>query len=329
MPQPSPPLGESSSADVAPRSNPLHYLRLARPHQWAKSAFVLVGPLYGMSDHKGTWQELLLPAFVAAGAFALASSACYVVNDIMDADADRAHPRKRNRPIASGAIRPASAWVFAVMLAIAAGLLLLAIPASVRPWVALAVGLYVLNVSAYSWLLKHVVIADVIGLSLGFVLRVLGGCAAAAVEPSTWLLNCTFFLAMFLAFGKRLGERRSLGSGEAAAAARAVQGAYTSDLLRMVVVVTAVATLLSYAGYVQAKENLYWQGFNLLWLTVLPATFGLLRCIVLLERGDFDDPTELALHDRAFQLAAGVFAFLTIWLLVAFRQWGMAADAIP
>lgn len=97
----------------------------------------------------------------------------------------------------------------------------------------------------------------------------------------------------------------------------------------MVVVVTAVATLLSYAGYVQAKENLYWQGFNLLWLTVLPATFGLLRCIVLLERGDFDDPTELALHDRAFQLAAGVFAFLTIWLLVAFRQWGMAADAIP
>lgn len=183
--------------------------------------------------------------------------------------------------------------------------------------------------TAYSWLLKHVVIADVIGLSLGFVLRVLGGCAAAGVEPSTWLLNCTFFLAMFLAFGKRLGERRSLGSDEAAAAARAVQEAYTSDLLRMVVVVTAVATLLSYAGYVQAKETLYWQGFNLLWLTVLPATFGLLRCIVLLERGDFDDPTELALHDRAFQLAAGVFAFLTIWLLVAFRQWGMAAGAIP
>ncbi|MCW5777127.1 MAG: UbiA prenyltransferase family protein, partial [Phycisphaeraceae bacterium] len=260
-----------------------------------------------------------VPAFVAAGAFALASSACYVVNDIMDAEADRAHPRKRSRPIASGVIRPGSAWVFAAVLALAAGLLLLAIPSAVRLWVGAALGLYVLNVSAYSWLLKHVIIADVIGLSLGFVLRVLGGCAAAGVEPSTWLLNCTFFLAMFLAFGKRLGERRSLGSDEAAAAARSVQGAYTSDLLRMVVVVTAVATLLSYAGYVQAKETLYWQGFNLLWLTVLPATFGLLRCIVLLERGDFDDPTELALHDRAFQLAAGVFAFLTIWLLVAIR----------
>lgn len=320
---------ETTRPQARVRPLPLQYLRLARPHQWAKSAFVMVGPLYGMSDHKGTWQELLLPAFVAAAAFALASSACYVVNDIVDAEADRAHPRKRTRPIASGAIRPRTAWVYAALLALAAASLLLVIPASVRVWVAAALGLYVLNVSAYSWLLKHVVIADVIGLSLGFVLRVLGGCAAAGVAPSTWLLNCTFFLAMFLAFGKRLGERRSLGSDEAAAAARAVQGAYTSDLLRMVVVVTAVATLLSYAGYVQAKETLYWQGFNLLWLTVLPATFGLLRCIVLLERGDFDDPTELALHDRAFQLAAGVFAFLTIWLLVAFRQWGMATGAIP
>src|SRR5690606_16191438 len=119
---------------------------------------------------------------------------------------------------------------------------------------------------------------DVISLASGFVLRVLGGCAAAMVVPSSWLLNCIFFLSMFLAFGKRLGERRTLGAD--AAAARGVQSVYTDDLLRMSVVVTAVATLITYAGYVQAHEEDYRRGFNLLWLTMLPATYGLLRCIV-------------------------------------------------
>jgi hypothetical protein len=134
---------------------------------------------------------------------------------------------------------------------------------------------------------------------------------------------------MFLAFGKRLGERRTLGDD--AMAARAVQGVYTDELLRMMVVVTAVAMLLTYAGYVQDQESRFvWVlgdralgtgesprlGMNLLWLTVLPATFAVLRCIILLERGDFDDPTELATKDRDFQLAALAFAVLTAVLVL-------------
>ncbi|MBL8759458.1 MAG: hypothetical protein JNK35_13635, partial [Phycisphaerae bacterium] len=148
----------------------------------------------------------------------------------------------------------------------------------------------------------------------GFVLRVLAGCAAVLVVPSTWLLNVTFFIAMFLAFGKRLGERRTMGDD--AAAARLVQAKYTDELLRMVVVVTGVATLLTYAGYIQSQEFGFTRGFNLLWLTMLPATYGLLRCIVLLERGDYDDPTELAAKDRAFQVAVVVFVGLTVGLRV-------------
>ena len=104
-----------------------------------------------------------------------------------------------------------------------------------------SVAVYVANVTAYSALLKHIVIADVVSLSLGFVLRVLVGCAAVGVSPTTWLLNTTFFLAMFLAFGKRLGERRLLG-GEGAALARGVQAGYTDELLRLAVVVTAVVS---------------------------------------------------------------------------------------
>lgn len=310
---------------AARRPLALSLLKLARPHQWVKSAFVLVGPFYSLGDTPRPLGQVLVPAMLTAIAFALASSSCYVVNDIFDAEADRQHPRKCRRPVASGAVTPGQAWVFGVVLLLAAAAFVFAIPAvgerSGRGLVAFTVGLYVANVTLYSVWVKHLLIADVMGLSLGFVLRVLGGCAAVGAPPSTWLLNCTFFLAMFLAFGKRLGERRTAGAQ--VAEIRAVQAAYTDEMLRMAVVVTAVVTLLSYAGYVQAREVDYKDvamgGFNLLWLTVLPATFGMLRCIVLLERGDYDDPTELALRDRAFAVSGLVFAATTMWLVVQFR----------
>jgi hypothetical protein len=120
---------------------------------------------------------------------------------------------------------------------------------------------------------------------------------------------------MFLAFGKRLGERRVMG--DKADQTRSVQLEYTDHLLRMVVVMTAVATLITYAGYVEAKAEDYTRGFNLLWLTMLPATFALLRCIVLVERGEYDDPTELASRDLPFQIAAGVFGLVTLGVMLS------------
>lgn len=287
----------------------LHLLRLARPHQWAKCGFVLIGPMYAMVD--GTRPDWL--AVVGATiAFALASSACYVVNDLRDREADRAHPRKRNRPLAAGDVTAPQAVAFAGLLGFGAVLPIFLATGEARLWLALAVGVYVLNVMLYSLVLKQHVILDVISLSLGFVIRVLGGCAATLVIPSAWLLNVTFFLAMFLAFGKRLGERRTMqGAGVDASAARAVQSIYTDELLRMVVVVTAVATLITYAGYVQAREARIPGELNLLWLTMLPATYGVFRSMVLLERGEYDDPTELAAGDRPFQLAALVFGLIT------------------
>lgn len=301
----------------------LSLVKLARPAQWAKGAFVLVGPMYALGDAAEPGWGMVWPALVTVVIFGLASSGCYVVNDLLDVEADRAHPRKRRRPIASGAVSVGTAKVYAAALFASSAGLHAVLPAETRWLVALVTGLYVLNVGVYSWRLKHIVIADVVCLSLGFVLRVLAGCASVGVGPTTWLLNCTLFVAMFLSFGKRLGERRTLGV-EGVSAARAVQGAYTDELLRMAVVVTAVASLLSYAGYVEAREDVYRRGFNLLWLTLLPATYGMLRCMVLLERGAYDDPTELASKDRAFQAAGMVFAFMTggLWWLV--RSWPVA-----
>jgi decaprenyl-phosphate phosphoribosyltransferase len=300
------------------RPLPLALIKLARPHQWTKSAFVLLGPVYGLLDKAQHVTGMLVAALVAAGAFALASSACYVVNDLLDAPRDRLHPRKRFRPIAAGEVSPPVALGFAAVLA--AGALALVGVVAILPFglssaVLALTGLvmaYVLNVSAYSLALKHKVIADVMCLSIGFVLRVLGGCAAAGVAPSTWLLNVTLFLSMFLAFGKRLGERRTMG--ENAAMTRGVQAIYSDDLLRLAASVSAVATLVTYSGYVQSRgaaHDIMGMSINVLWPTMLPATYALLRALVLLERGTYDDPTEIFLRDRAMQIAVLAFGAMS------------------
>lgn len=304
-----------------PRRGLRPFIKLLRIHQWSKSVFVLIGPLFALADGHIKGTALLLSALGAAAAFSFASSACYILNDVLDAPEDRAHPRKRHRPVASGAISPGMALTIAGLLIALALACLLLVPQSLVFWTGMCVLVYIANVVAYSTWLKHRVIADVVCLSLGFVLRVLGGCAAVGITPTTWLLNVTFFLAMFLAFGKRLGERRSMG-GEAATAARRVQAGYTDELLRLSVVVTGVVSLVAYAGYVIAQEARYTFGFNLLWLTILPATYGLLRCIVQLERGAFDDPTELLMRDRPFLATALLFGLMMAGLLLL-RQQGL------
>jgi 4-hydroxybenzoate polyprenyltransferase len=301
-------------------------IKLARPHQWVKGVFVLVGPLYGLKDLPPDRKEgALIAGLLTLAIFSLASSTCYVVNDLADAEADRAHPRKRKRPIASGAVSRGTAIAFALGLLGGCIVLVGLLDPSVRLAVGLIVAAYIANVWLYSIKLKHIIIADVLSLALGFCLRMFAGCAAIAIAPTTWLLNCTLFIAMFLAFGKRLGERRTMGDD--VAAARGVQARYTDDLLRMAVVVTGVATLVTYASYVQFREPEnthvippFHAGINVLWFTIVPATYALLRCIVLLERGTYDDPTELAAKDLPMQLAVGLFGVLTIGALT-WKAW--------
>lgn len=315
-------------------------VRLARPKQWVKSGFVLVGPLYGLADlardnkTAADWLAVTLSAAGAVLAFGFAASAGYVINDLRDREQDLAHPRKSRRPIASGRVSVGAARLYAGVLAVfALGAVLLVgagplgggsddLTTLPRTLLGLCVLLYASNTLLYSLVFKRATVLDVVSLALGFVLRVLGGCAAVGVAPSAWLLSCTFFVSMFLALGKRLGERRTLGAD--AAAARGVQALYTDDFLRMSVVVTGVATLLSYSDYVVAQSKTYTVGFNLLWLTILPATYGLLRCIVLIERGLYDDPTELATRDRPFQAACLVFGLLTVALLVGVKLGWLA-----
>ncbi len=300
-------------------------MKLARPHQWVKGVFVLVGPAFAIMDgtisRESVDTRLVLTLAMAFFAFCFAASGCYVFNDLADVERDRLHPRKCKRPIASGRVSEGLARIYGIaLLVIGLGLGLL-VPGSVKWWVFGLVAAYIVNVMWYSAMLKHVVILDVLSLSTGFVLRVLGGCAAVAVTPSTWLLNATLFLSMFLAFGKRLGERRVMGDADVASI-RGVQQKYSDQILRMMVVVVGVATLLTYTGYVQSKEAdmsvVLASGvggdfaFNLLWTTVLPAMLGLLRTITLIMDGRYDDPTELAIKDPVVRVSGAAFVGLTI-----------------
>ncbi len=302
-------------------------IRLARPHQWSKGIFVLIGPLFAIADGKlkdMPVQELILATGLTFLGFCLAASGCYVFNDLADVERDQNHPRKRRRPLACGQVSIGTAKVFGIGLLLASLLCVIGVSPELRFWVLGLIILYITNVMLYSNGLKHIVIIDVLCLSSGFVIRVLGGCAAVGITPSTWLLNATLFLSMFLAFGNGLGVRRHMGSDEAATAARDVQQHYSDQMLRMFVVVTGVATLLTYTGYVQSKELVYMYifasrpdsldgfGMNLLWVTVAPATLALLRTITLLMRGRFDDPTELALHDNMVRVAGLIFVISTV-----------------
>lgn len=310
------------------------FVRVARPKQWIKGGFVLIGPVYGVADLSArvadgaaTWWSAAMGALGAVFAFGFIASAGYVLNDLKDREADQSHPRKRNRPIAAGRVSAGAARMYAGALLILALASVLVVPhteelGSPRLLLGLCIVAYALNTAAYTLSFKSHPVLDVVSLSMGFVLRVLGGCAAVAITPSAWLLSCTFFISMFLALGKRLGERRTLGAD--AAAARGVQALYTDDFLRMSVVVTGVAALLSYSDYVVAQSHIYTRGFNLLWLTLLPATYGLLRCIVQIERGIYDDPTEMATKDRPFQIACALFGALTVALLLGVKLGWLA-----
>lgn len=299
-------------------------VKLARPHQWVKGVFVLAGPGFAYGDGKldGVGAGVLLMTMgLVFFAFCLAASGCYVFNDLADVERDRAHPRKCRRPIASGRVTVGQAKVYGVMLLVIGLGLGFLVPGEVKWWVVGLVGVYIVNVMLYTAWLKHVVILDVLSLSSGFVVRVLGGCAAVAVTPSTWLLNATLFLSMFLAFGKRLGERRVLGEDDVANA-RGVQQRYSDQILRMMVVVVGVATLLTYTGYVQSREDdmsvVLAVGvggefsFNVLWVTVMPAMLGLLRTITLIMDGRYDDPTELAMKDPVVRWSGIGFVVLTV-----------------
>lgn len=283
-------------------------LRLLRPQQWIKNVFVLAGVFFAFdaADTGAFWR-----AGLAFAAFCLASGAVYALNDVLDREADALHPRKRTRPVASGAV-PVGA---ALALAAACGVAALSLSAQAgRPLFALT-ALYLLVNLAYSRWLKHVVLADVFCIASGFLLRLLAGTTGIGIPPSKWFMLCTFLLSLFLAFSKRYAER--MDAGQAAEDKRAVVEDYPPELLRVLLGVTLACTLMTYSLYTLSAETLAVHGTARLAYTVPLAAFVLFRYLwLVMARGFGENLAGELFRDRAMLAAMLAYAAVTVAVLL-------------
>lgn len=282
-----------------------------RPKQWTKNIlFVFPAILF---DAKLLELELLLRVIAASGLLILLSGSVYIVNDLLDREQDRAHPRKRQRPIASGALLPRLAIVSAVTLVAIS----LALALFLDGELFLLLLAYLLLQVLYSLRVKHIVLLDVLIVAAGFVLRVMIGGAVIDVEVSPWLYAFTGLLALFLVVGKRRQELVMLG--EEAKNTRQTFQQYNLPLLDDMARIVTTSTLITYILYTIEVETMTKHGANWGLLTVPFVLYGLLRYIYLLHVEESDSaPEEILLADRPIQLTlalAGIAYFIILYVL--------------
>jgi 4-hydroxybenzoate polyprenyltransferase len=243
---------------------------------------------------------------MAVAAFCAASSATYLVNDLIDREADREHPEKRNRPIASGELSVGAAIFAAIVLILLAAVMAFALGG----WFPAVLGGYLVLTLSYSAFLKDAVFLDVLVVAAGFVLRVVGGAVAIDVPVSTWLLLCAYLLALYLALGKRRAELALLGEG--ADSHRVVLGHYTLPLVDQAISVVLGATVLAYSLYTVAPGTVEKVGTEGLMATVPVVLYGLFRYLYLLHRHELGgSPTRVLTTDWP------LLACVVVWIVVA------------
>jgi 4-hydroxybenzoate polyprenyltransferase len=233
-----------------------------------------------------------------------------MINDLADVEADRRHPSKRHRPLAAGLVRPGHAAAAAVGLIVAAAALAALLPLPVRGLAAV----YLANSLAYCFALKTQVIADVLSIACGFVVRLLAGCYAVGLEPSSWLVVCGFSLALVLGFGKRRAEAAQL-TDEEQVAVREVLGLYTRPALDTLLGAATAVCLLSYMLYTVAPDTVARHGTERLIYTVPFVAYGLFRYILRAQQGYRHGPTEILTGDPTFVVTGALWAGSVVFIL--------------
>ena len=285
----------------------MNILKILRPHQWVKNTFIFIplffgGSLFDMAD----WTSSLV-AFVA---FSFAASAIYSINDIVDVEADKKHPKKCKRPIAAGLVSKRQARLLAIILAIAA----LALPFLLNNWMlSVVIAVYLAMNLCYCIRLKHYAIIDVCIVALGFVMRIVAGGVATDIVLSRWIVMMTFLLTLFLSFAKRRDD--VLIMNETGMAPRKNTSRYNLTFVNQAITITGGVMLVCYIMYTVSPEVI--ERFNSpnLYMTSFFVILGLLRYIQLTvvdERSG--EPTRLVLSDRLIQLiiAGWIISFAII-----------------
>lgn len=274
-----------------------------RPKQWLKNVFVFAGLAFSKSFLQ---TEPLLRSIAAFILFCLVSGAVYLINDLADVKQDRLHPRKKTRPIAAGQL--------GVIPSIISAVFILALSFTFAwfldsDFFAVLFGYFAL-VCAYTFILKHVVIIDVLALAAGFVLRTVGGTVVIHVKISPWLLLCTLLLALFLGLNKRRGELVSLAGG--AVAHRQILGEYSVDLVDHMLSVITSTTLISYSLYTFSAGEPYY-----MMLTIPFVLYGFFRYQYLVQKKDMGEAPELTLlADKPLLVDIALWLLLSLGIVV-------------
>jgi 4-hydroxybenzoate polyprenyltransferase len=277
-------------ADSSPASFPVVCIQAMRPYQWTKNLLVLAALLF--ARQLGDVHQVLV-GLGALVAFCLAASATYIFNDLLDIESDRAHPKKRHRPLASGALGIPAAWCLLITL-FALGL---ALAYYIRPTFLAALLAYVILTLSYTLKLKHVAIVDVMAIALGFVIRAVAGAVALDVAFSNWLVVCTFFLATFLGLSKRRHEITLLEEG--AHSHRQVLQHYTVHYLDQLILIVSSGTLLTYTIYTCSPEVIVRLGTDKLYVTLPLVAYGLFRYLhIIHHKTGGGDPSRTLIKDR-------------------------------
>jgi len=308
VPVPPPESHEPDTGEVVARRTPLRAaIKTGRPKEWIKNVFVFAGLLF---SGKFNQSHDVLEAFITFVAFCLISSAGYFVNDLIDVELDRKHPKKRFRPLAARELSEAAAKAIAPALAGIA----IAIAFTVNWQVGLMVVGYGIAQVAYSLGLKQIVIVDVMTLAGLFILRVAAGASAVDAHASEWLILCTGMLAAFLGFTKRRQEAVSeLHEGTST---RPVLEHYSLPFLDQMVSMVTTGTVISYAIYTVNSPLI---GSKMM-LTIPPVVYGIFRYLYLIyDRNDDRSMSGIIAGDRGIQAAGAAFAIIAFLLLYVFK----------
>lgn len=283
-------------------------LKTMRPRQWTKNAIVFAGLVF---DGQLFQVESLLRVVLAFILLCPISSSVYIINDLVDIESDRQHPKKKFRPLAAGKLPIPLAIAVAVVLPL---LCLIAALSFSVPF-ALVLGGYLILQLAYSFVLKHIVIVDVLAVAAGFILRVAAGVVVIQVAQfSPWLYAITALLALFLIIGKRRQELLLLAeqAGSVRVTLRSYNLALLDDMLRMVM----TGTLIGYLLYTIEEPSEMLQTTNLGLLTVPFVVYGVFRYLYLMHvKGDGSAPDEVLLKDRPIQIAILLWGLTFIAIL--------------
>lgn len=280
----------------------LKYLKLMRVKHYIKNCFIFIPLIFSLSF---VHTELIIKSVVAFVSFSLISSVVYILNDIADVEKDRQHPKKKNRPIASGAISKGQANILALVLFVAS-LGISYIYLNIATLI-IIFAYFIMNLM-YSFKLKHVPLIDVFIIAMGFIFRVYAGAFAINVIVSEWLLLTTFAVSLFMGFGKRYGEKQKNTEGTT----RKVLESYSVETLRYFMIITMTLTIVFYSLYTILGNTVIHDAIYTIPLVVL----FIFRYYMLLESNIEDgDPTEVLFSDKII-LAIGIAYVILLLVLI-------------